>query len=86
MFEADKILLRCQEDLSLKIFVGEPLAGTIGGPWEDGWMDGYLERCGGLLPGTQALGSGCSTSQPAACPDFRIWASYSHRPPPPGGL
>ena len=30
-----KILLRCQEDLSLQIF-GPPSAGTIGGPWEEG--------------------------------------------------
>ena len=41
-----------------------------------------LSFAGGLLPGTQALGCGCSTSQPAACADFRIRASYSHPPPP----
>ena len=39
MFEPTaKILLRplpCQEDLRFKIF-GPPLAGTIGGPWEEG--------------------------------------------------
>ena len=51
----------------------------------DGWMDGYLELCGGLLTGTQALGFGCSMSQLGACADCRIWALYSP-PPPPGGL
>ena len=48
----------------------------------DGWMDGYLELCGGLFLRTQARGSGCSTSQPAACADFLIGASDSHRAAP----
>ena len=39
----------------------------------DGWMDGYLELSGGLIPGTQARGSGCSTSQPAPQPPPARW-------------
>ena len=53
-----------------------------GGGGMDGWMDGCLECCGGLLPGTQALGSGYSTSQPAACADSRAMTATGT---PPGG-
>ena len=59
-----------------------PEAPRVGGGGMDGWMDGCLECCGGLLPGTQALGSGYSTSQPAACADSRAMTATGT---PPGG-
>ena len=49
MFEADTqnfLRLRCQEDLSFKMFA-PPSAATIGGPWEEGG--------GGLPPPLQRM-------------------------------